>query len=95
MALSKNQKVYIVGFAIIIALVIATLMLANGDFAGSDDAGGEAAEKWGFIPWTDNWMADLGFELPSETESLLFAVQAAIGAVIIGFFIGLHYAKKQ
>ena len=95
MALTKNQKVYILGFAIIAAMVIVTLACVHGDFSGSDDAGGDEADKWGFIPWTGNWMENLGFELPGETESLLFAVQAAIGAIIIGFFIGLHYQRKQ
>jgi cobalt transport protein len=32
------------------------------------------------------------WEVPGETESLLFALQAAIGASIIGFFIG-RYGK--
>lgn len=95
MALTKNQKVYILGFAIIAAMVIVTLACVHGDFGGSDDAGGDEADKWGFVPWTSNWMENLGFELPGETESLLFAVQAAIGAIIIGFFIGLHYQRKQ
>ncbi|MBQ7702112.1 MAG: energy-coupling factor ABC transporter substrate-binding protein [Candidatus Methanomethylophilaceae archaeon] len=95
MALTKNQKIYIVGFLLIAVLVICTLAFVSGDFGGSDDSGGQAAEKWGYIPWTGNWMEDIGFELPSETESLLFAVQAAIGAIIIGFFIGWLYARKQ
>ena len=95
MALTKNQKIYIISFAIIAVIVIGTLAFVSGEFGGSDDAGGEAAEKHGYEPWTDNWMADLGFELPPETESMLFAVQAAIGAIIIGFFIGMNYAKRK
>jgi cobalt transport protein len=33
------------------------------------------------------------YELPGETESMLFALQAAIGAVLIGFFIGWYTRK--
>ena len=95
MALTKNQKIYIVSFAIIAVIVIGTLAFVSGEFGGSDDAGGEAAQDHGYVPWTDNWMADLGFELPGETESMLFAVQAAIGAIIIGYFIGLNTGKKR
>jgi cobalt transport protein len=95
MRMSKNTPYYIAGFAIIAALVICTLAFASGEFGGSDDAGGEEAEKWGFEPWTGNWMENLNFELPGETESFLFAVQAAIGAIIIGFFIGQNYGKKK
>lgn len=93
-----NKTLYIVGFAIIAVLVIGTLawgLSAGDEFGGSDDSGGEVAEEYGYEPWTDNWMADLGFELPGETESLLFAVQAAIGAIIIGYFIGTNRAKKE
>ncbi len=90
-----NKVLYIVGFAIIAILCVGTLLMVNGEFGGSDDAGGEVAEDYGYEPWTDNWMADIGFELPGETESFLFAVQAAIGAIIIGYFIGTNAASKK
>ena len=90
-----NKVLYIVGFAIIAILCVGTLLMVNGEFGGSDDAGGEVAENYGYEPWTDNWMADIGFELPGETESFLFAVQAAIGAIIIGYFIGTNAASKR
>jgi cobalt transport protein len=90
-----NKVLYIVGFAIIAILFVGTLLMVNGEFGGSDDAGGEVAEDYGYEPWTDNWMADIGFELPGETESFLFAVQAAIGAIIIGYFIGTNAASKK
>lgn len=95
MALSKNAKIYIIGFAIIAVFCAGTLLMVNGEFGGSDDAGGGVAEDHGYEPWTDNWMADVGFELPGETESFLFAVQAAIGAIIIGYFIGLNAGRKD
>lgn len=91
----KNSTMYIVGFAIIAVLVVGTLLLVPGEFGGSDDSGGEAAESYGYEPWTGNWMENIGFELPGETESFLFAVQAAIGAVIIGYFIGMLNARRQ
>jgi cobalt transport protein len=91
----NNTTLYIVCFAVVAIIVVGTLLLVPGEYGGSDDAGGEAAEDYGYKPWTDNWMANLGFELPGETESFLFAVQAAIGAIIIGYFIGVNSARKQ
>jgi len=88
----ENKYIYIIGFGIIAALVIGTLAYgaANGfDFGGSDDSGGEIAPGEGgeeYEPWWNGIFGD--YELPGETESLLFAVQAAIGAIIIGYFIG-------
>ncbi len=78
--------------AIICAIIfIAPLAIYNGHgeddgyFGGSDDAAGEAVEESGFEPW----FASI-WEPPSgEIESLLFALQAAIGAIIIGYFFGL------
>ena len=79
MALSNNQKLYIGCFAVIIVMSVVFLACVNGDFGGSDDAGGGVADD----------------ELPGETESLLFAVQAAIGAIIIGYFIGFNAGQKR
>jgi cobalt transport protein len=97
--MASNTTIYIVGFAIIAIMVIGTLaygLSAGDEFGGSDDSGGSVAEDdYGYEPWTGNWMEDLGFELPGETESLLFAVQAAIGAIIIGYFIGLNAGRKD
>jgi cobalt/nickel transport protein len=46
----------------------------------------------GYEPWIGN----LAFEPPGgETESLLFALQAAIGAVVIGYFFGYYKGKGQ
>ena len=56
----------------------------DGYFGGADDAAGEAIEETGFEPWFSSiWEPPSG-----EIESLLFALQAAIGAIIIGYFFG-------
>ena len=84
--------------AIICAIIfIAPLAMYNGHgeddgyFGGSDGAAGEAVEKTGFKPW-----ASAVWEPPSgEIESLLFALQAAIGAIIIGYFFGYWRGQKE
>ena len=95
MGLSKDQKIYIGVFAIVIVMCVVTLACVNGDFGGSDDAGGDAAADFDYEPWTEDLFELIGFEMPGETESLLFAVQAAIGAFIIGYFVGLNSGKKK
>ncbi len=96
--MSKNTKIYIAGFAIIAIFVIVVLAVgnANGDLFGGADDGAEdvvAEVDPDFEPWTSGIWGD--YELPGETESLLFAVQAAIGAIVIGYFIGRTVQKRK
>jgi cobalt/nickel transport protein len=60
-------------------------------FGGSDDKASQAIESTGYTPWISSiW------EPPSsEMESLLFALQAAIGALIIGYFLGYFTGKRK
>ena len=75
-------------------LMVLPLMFVKGEYGGSDDAASEAvaAGEPGFKPWFDPvWRP------PShEIESLLFAVQSAIGAGTIGYVLGrIHGAAKE
>lgn len=61
-------------------------------FAGSDQQAGQAitAARPGYAPW----FAPL-WEPPSgEIESLLFGLQAAIGAAAIGYCLGYYRGRK-
>ena len=89
----KSRNIYIAGFAVIAVVVIAILAYGASvgfEFGGADDAAGSLVpdEPW----WTGIWG---DYELPGETESMLFALQAAIGAIIIGFFIGRYTKNKS
>ncbi|MBE6528819.1 MAG: energy-coupling factor ABC transporter substrate-binding protein [Thermoplasmata archaeon] len=94
---TKNKMVYVAGFAVIALLVIAVLAYGNAEgweFGGADDGAEGVVEDVDpdYEPWYDGLMGD--YELPGETESMLFALQAAIGALIIGYFIG-RYTRKD
>jgi cobalt/nickel transport protein len=77
------------------AIVAAPLVLPGlgGEFKGSDDLGTEAISEAqpGYKPWFQPlWKA------PSdEVESMLFSLQAAIGAGFLGEVIGRRSAGKN
>lgn len=77
----------------VVALAVLPLIFVKGEYGGAD---GEAEAAITEIqPDYDPWFDSL-IELPSgEVESLLFSSQAAIGAGIIGYVIGLYKGRKQ
>jgi cobalt/nickel transport protein len=82
--------------AIVVALAILPLILYGGgtaEFGGSD---GQAETVIAEIsPDYKPWAAPF-WEPPSgEIESLLFALQAAIGAGLVGFYFGRRTAPSQ
>ncbi len=66
----------------------------TSDFGGSDDAASDEISQivgYEYEPW-----ASPVFEPPgSETESLLFCLQAALGAGVFGFGLGVLYEKNK
>ncbi|MBD2347147.1 energy-coupling factor ABC transporter substrate-binding protein [Anabaena subtropica] len=78
----------------VITLAILPLIFVRGaEFAGAD---GQAEEAIGEVkPGYEPWFRPL-FEPPSgEVESLLFSSQAALGAGIIGYAVGLYKGRSQ
>lgn len=79
---------------IALALIIAGMpmfLLGGAEFEGTD-AGAETvvAEQ---APDYEPWFHPLA-ELPPEVESGLFALQAAIGAGIVGYVMGVYRGRK-
>ncbi|MEH1881843.1 energy-coupling factor ABC transporter substrate-binding protein [Nostoc sp.] len=78
----------------VLALAVAPLIFVRGgEFAGSDDKAEKAITEIqpGYKPWFKSF-----FEPPSgEVESLLFASQAALGAGVVGYAIGLYKGRSQ
>ena len=91
-----NKKPVILLLLVVILLAF-PLALYNGKgedqgyFSGAEDQGSAAVEATGYQPWFSSL-----WEPPSpEIESLLFAVQAAIGAIIIGYILGYYNGQGK
>ncbi len=66
------------------------ILLPHAEFSGADSNAEQAISDSGYQPWFNPiWEPPSG-----EIESLLFSVQAAIGAVIIGYFVGFERGKR-
>ncbi len=78
--------------AIISIFTFPFLVNPGAGFGGADAEGSAAIQKQspGYQPW-----AKPLWQPPPETESMLFALQAAIGSVIIGYFIGYEKARSD
>lgn len=89
---SGNQGNWWIVLAVV-ALAVLPLIFVKGEYGGAD---GEAeAAIIEIQPDYKPWFSSL-IELPSgEVESLLFASQAAVGAGIIGYVIGLYKGRKK
>jgi len=79
--------------AVVVLAVAPLVFIKGGKFSGSDD---QAKSKINEIqPGYKPWFKSL-IELPSvEVESLLFSVQAATGAGVIGYVIGLYKGRSE
>ncbi|WP_075792167.1 energy-coupling factor ABC transporter substrate-binding protein [Massilia putida] len=82
--------------AAVILLTVLPLWLARapaGGFGGADDAARQAVGT--IAPGYRPWFAPLVEPASAEIASLLFALQAAAGAGVIGFWLGLSVARER
>lgn len=94
----SNWVYYLAGIGTIAAIVVIALAYGatiGSEFPGADGEGGEAVGELNpdYVVWWEGVWGD--YELPSETESMLFALQAAIGAIIIGYVVGYLHASDK
>lgn len=86
--LSLKTKALILVLIVLICIVPLWLVNSNGEevFGGADSKAEEVVGE--VAPNYEVWFEPL-FEPPSgEIESLLFALQAALGAGVIGYYVG-------
>ncbi|MCR8962052.1 energy-coupling factor ABC transporter substrate-binding protein [Brevibacillus halotolerans] len=89
---AKWKNLLLLALVVVIA-VIPLMLIKNSEFGGADGQAEEAIQE--LAPEYEPWFQPL-MEVPgSETESLLFAVQAALGAGVIGYAIGFFKGRKK
>ena len=79
-----------IGLLVVLPLVIHP----NSTFVGTDNTGAAAIQQ--IAPqydsaWATNWWRPPG----AETESLLFALQATAGGLLIGYAFGFLHGRKS
>lgn len=91
MSLTKKNVILLVMVGII--AIIPLIFNSGAEFGGADGAAEEMITT--LHPDYEPWFQSI-WEPPSgEIESLLFALQAAIGAGFIAYFFGYHQGKKK
>lgn len=91
MALWKKNLILII--IVILISVIPLITLKNAEFAGADGLAETAITE--ITPEYKPWFSSIYEPASGEIESLLFALQAAIGAGVMGFILGRITAKKE
>ena len=92
--MTRNVKITIILLLLIVAIVVTPLLLIkDSEFGGAD---GEAEDAIAAIdPDYEPWFKSILVPPGGETESLLFCLQAGIGAGIFGFGFGYLVARKK
>jgi cobalt/nickel transport protein len=85
-------------WAAIVLLTVLPLCLISAPpgadlFGGADDRAQQAIGT--IAPHYQPWFAPVFEPASSEIASLLFALQAAIGAGVIGYWLGLSVARER
>ncbi|MCB0169248.1 MAG: energy-coupling factor ABC transporter substrate-binding protein [Anaerolineae bacterium] len=80
--------------AIVLLMVIPLFVVQDSSFGGSDNAG--AAVIAVIAPDYDSeWISNLWAPPGGETESMLFALQATVGGILIGYLFGYLRGRKS
>lgn len=92
--MTKNTKVVLILLLLVIVIAVIPLLInTDSKFGGADGAAEDAISTIdpNYVPWAKPIL-----KLPGgETETLLFCLQAGIGAGIFGFGFGYLVARKK
>lgn len=92
---TANNWLLILGVVLlaVLGLIVGNMLVPDSEFGGAD---GQAEEVIASIdPDVEPWFDPLWEPPGGETESLLFALQAALGGGIVGYVIGLKRGQKK
>lgn len=90
----KLWKKNVILILIVILIVVFPLIFLKGaEFAGADGLAGDLITE--IAPDYEPWAESIIEPASGEIESLLFALQAAIGAGVVGFVLGRLTGKNK
>jgi cobalt/nickel transport protein len=91
--LSNKLKNWLLIGGVVTLALLPLVIVKDGKFGGADDQGKEAITKINpnYKPWFESFMQPAS----SEIAGLLFAVQAALGAGVLGYAIGLYKGRSE
>lgn len=90
----SSAKLTIILLLLVLAIVIVPQVIKSGAEFGGADGEAEAAITE-INPDYEPWFSSFFEPASGEIESLLFASQAALGAGIVGYYIGATRTKKK
>ena len=86
------QKNLILVLLVVLIAAVPLWLLPDAEFGGADGMADELIQETN--PDYEPWFSPLFEPASGEIESLLFALQAALGAGVISFVLGRLTAKK-
>jgi cobalt/nickel transport protein len=91
--MAVNRSIWLLAAAV--AIIAAPLVIPGlgGEFKGTDDLGTQAINE--AAPGYKPWFQPLWKPPSDEVQSLLFALQAALGAGILGYVIGRRQSFRD
>ena len=90
--MKESTKNILLILALIMLLTVPLLILKDAEFGGADEQAEEVITE--INPDYESWFSPLIEPASGEIESLLFSLQAAIGAGFIGYFYGFVKGKR-
>ena len=93
--MNKKQGMTVVGLLLVCAviLIFPLMSIHDSEFGGADGAAEEVIAQIDpdYEPWAESILEPPG----GETESLLFCLQTALGAIVLGYGFGYFAARKK
>lgn len=90
---SKSKTVIILLLISVLIAVVPLAFIKDSEFGGADGAAEEAIAK--LDPNYEAWAEPIMEPPGGETESLLFCIQAALGAGIFGYGFGILRERSR
>lgn len=92
-ASARHGRTLLLVAAVIVLAIVPLFLHPGSDFGGADGAAEGAIAE--IAPDYQPWFSPIWAPPGGETESLLFALQAALGAGFIGYFFGAKRSERK